>query len=93
MEKQENLTVFVNRHKNGLPNETAIIKIVVNDISGEHIHHCRWEPFDKNQYNENNMPVKGYLGTARVIEGIYSGIGFRAWEQNDSEFILYSIAP
>ena len=35
------------------------------------------------------MPCEGYLGTAKVIEGRYTGIGFHAWEQNDSEFIFH----
>jgi hypothetical protein len=34
---------------------------------------------------------EGYLGTAKVIKGRYVGIGFHAWEQNNSEFIWYAV--
>jgi len=37
------------------------------------------------------MAGEGYLGTVKVIEGRYVGIGFHAWEQNNSEFIWYAV--
>lgn len=43
--------------------------------------------FDKSNYSKENMPSKGYLGTAKIDEGMYKGVGFHAWEQNNSEFI------
>jgi hypothetical protein len=82
---------FINRHTNGLPDHKCAIRIIVSDVSGEDIFLCEWNPFDKSQYSETDMPSEGYLGTARVIFGRYSGIGHHAWEQNNSEFIWYKI--
>jgi hypothetical protein len=77
---------YKNRHTEPLPNTKEIIKIITNDISGEHIDICEWHPHIKNE-NETNKPGKGYLGTART----FTGIGFHAWQQNDSEFVYYKI--
>ena len=82
---------FINRHINGLPDYKCTMRVVTNDVDGEHIYLCEWKPFDKSQYTQINMPVKGYLGTASVIEGSYKGIGFHAWEQNNNEFIWYAV--
>lgn len=68
-----------NRHLDGLPKETINIIILNDNIELL----CEWIPFIKNN---------GYLGTAKVIEGKYKGIGFHAWEQNDSEFTHYKLA-
>lgn len=81
---------YLNRHTDPLPNENAIIEIVHNDVDGEHIYICEWEPFDINKYKGLMKPDKGYLGTAKVIIGEYKGIGFNVWEQNDSEFVYYN---
>lgn len=88
MEQKEN---FLDRHINNLPQKKCVIKIIHQDINGEQVYLCEWRPFDKSQYQANNMPSEGYLGTAKVIEGKYTGIGFHAWKQNNSEFVLYSI--
>jgi len=82
---------FVNRHTNSLPKEMCIMKVVTKDVDGEHIHLCEWKPFDKNQYMKIDLPCEGYLGTAKVIQGRYTGIGFHAWEQNNSEFVWYIV--
>jgi len=82
---------FLNRHKNSLPKEKCIIRVVVLDVEGEHIYLCEWKPFDESQYTETNILAKGYLGTAKVIEGKQTGISFHAWEQNNNEFIWYAI--
>lgn len=78
---------WLNRHIDGIPDKVAIIKIITKDYSGEHQDTCKWTPFNKDDYNESNMPSPGYLGTARVLLGI--SIGFHAWEQNNSEFVYY----
>ena len=82
---------FLNRHEKAMPKKNTVVKIVTKDIDGEHIYTCEWRPFNKVNYLVENMPSKGYLGTAKVIEGEFSGIGFHAWKQNNSEFVLYSI--
>lgn len=81
---------YLNRHTDLLPNENAIIEIVHNDVDGEHVYICEWEPFDENKYKGLETPSEGYLGTARAVVGEHKGIGFHAWEQNDSEFIYYN---
>lgn len=91
MKNLEQRNGFLNRHTNGLPNKTTKIKVVIKDFDGEHIYLCVWKPFDKNQYLKYNMPTDGYLGTAKVIEGKYAGIGFHAWEQNNYEFVWYAV--
>ena len=79
---------FVNRHTHGLPDKITTLRIV----DGENVYLCEWKPFDKNHYSKENMPAEGYLGTAEVIEGGFKGIGFHAWEQNNSEFVWYTVA-
>lgn len=81
------LTGYKNRHTEPLPNTPEIIKIITNDIEGEHIDICQWEPHVKDIY-AGIQPGEGYLGTARIID---KGIGFHAWQQNDNEFIYYKI--
>jgi hypothetical protein len=91
MKNLEQREGFVNRNTNGLPDKTTTMKVVITDVDGEHICLCEWKPFNKSQYSEENMPADGYLGTAKVIEGRYTGIGFHAWEQNNSEFVWYAV--
>lgn len=82
---------WVNRHTSGLPTKPAVMRVVTKDVDGEHVDLCEWTPFDKSQYTENTMPGEGYLGTASVIYGTSKGIGFHAWEQNNSEFVYYQL--
>jgi hypothetical protein len=82
---------FMNRHVSGLPYQEATITIAATDVDGEHMYTCKWFPFDKGSYTKDNMPTDGYLGTARVIVGPYTGIGFHAWRQSDNEFTYYKI--
>lgn len=92
---EKNLTPregWKNRNVDPLPTEISKIKIIVMDVDGEHIHLCKWEPFDKSQYIGRQMPGTGYLGTARTIDRKIN-IGFHAWDQNNSEFIYYQIVP
>jgi len=91
MKNLEKRNGFKNRHIDGLPTEKVNMKVVTNDVDGEHIMLCEWKPFNKQEYNSENMPANGYLGTVKVIEGQFNGIGFHAWEQNNSEFIYYSV--
>jgi hypothetical protein len=79
---------FTNRHTDGLPKENCLIKIIVKDVGKEFTHVCDWKPYDPSLHGEK--PAEGYLGTARVVTGRCKGIGFNAWEQNDSEFVWYS---
>lgn len=88
LEKRES---FVNRHADGLPDKTITMRVIIKDVDGEHIYLCEWKPFDKSRYSKENMPANGYLGTAKVIEGRYTGIGFHAWKQNNSEFVWYAV--
>ena len=82
---------FVNKHTNKLPDKITTMRVVTKDVYGEHIYLCEWKPFDKSQYSKENMPADGYLGTVKVIKGRYTGIGFHAWEQNNSEFVWFAI--
>lgn len=84
-------TGFENRHITALPNKITDITIVINDVSGEHLVRCKWHPFNKSKYSNECMPSDGYLGTARGVNLMFNGLGFHAWEQNNSEFIYYSI--
>ena len=38
-----------------------------------------------------NIRIGSHIGNWEVISERYTGIGFHAWEQNDSEFIFYKI--
>ena len=82
---------WYNRHLTALPNKECVINIIHKDIDGEHEHLCEWKPFNKSEYTSANMPGEGYLGTATVIKPPFEGIGFHAWEQNNSQFIYYKI--
>lgn len=94
MKNLEEREGFKNRHINGLPDKVCTIKIIKQEVdsdrrAGEHEYVCQWKPYNPDNYNEHIMPSKGYLGTAKVIEGISTGIGFHAWNQNDHEFIYW----
>lgn len=52
---------------------------------------CEWDPYDPTKFLQNDQPQKGYLGTARALEGPNEGSGFHAWEQNTHEFIHYKL--
>jgi hypothetical protein len=80
---------YKNRHVDGLPKEKTVMTVIHSDTDGEHSYVCEWTPFNKESYKEWNIPSEGYLGTVQVIEGRFKGIGFHAWEQNNSEFIYY----
>lgn len=85
---------YKNRHVDGLPDKPCYMQIIDSDGN---IYLCEWEPFDESKFKmENYKPGKptpghGYLGTAKVIGGQHKGIGFHAWDQNDHEFIYYSL--
>jgi hypothetical protein len=84
---------FVNRHKHPLPKKKCLMEILVNNWEeGERAFLCYWKPFNKSDYSKTNMPSEGYLGSAKVIHGHYYGFEFHAWEQNDSEFVWYSVS-
>ena len=91
MKNLEKRNGFKNRHIDGLPTENVNMKVVINDVDGEHTMLCQWKPFNKEEYSASNMPADGYLGTVKVIEKQFNGIGFHAWKQNNSEFIYYSV--
>ena len=79
---------FLDRSKSGLPIEKCKVEIIVTSkIAGDELFRCMWIPYDENL----NPPKPGYLGTARITRGDFQGIGFHAWEQNESEFIYYRI--
>lgn len=82
---------WINRNIDGVPNKNYIIQILINDSSGEEEFTCQWIPFREEDYKNTVKPGIGYLGTATVISEKHKGIGFHAWEQNDSEFIYYQL--
>lgn len=82
---------WLNRHTTPMPDKKCVISIITLDVSGEHEDICERKPFVKEEYSNENMPAEGYLGTATIIAGKYVGIGFHAWEQNNSEFVYYQI--
>ena len=83
---------FVNRKTEPLPTEECNIKAMVYDESGEAIIHiCVWKPFISEDYPSNRMPSLGYLGTAKVLEGEFEGLGFHCWCHMDSDFLYYSL--
>jgi hypothetical protein len=59
---------YLNRHIDGLPKEKCLIKIITNDIEGEHILLCEWNPFNESDYIGKIKPNEGFLGTATVID-------------------------
>lgn len=81
---------FKNRHIDGLPEDICEMKIIDKDSYGENIILCEWTPLSKRN-PDHGTPYEGYLGTVKVIERKHNGIGFHAWEQNDSEFIYYAL--
>lgn len=74
---------FKNRNTDPLPEEPTIMTIVVKDVDGENQVLCKWHPAEQNN--------RGFLGTANELRENGKGIGYHAWEANNSEFIYYSI--
>ncbi len=91
MKNLEKRDGFLNRHTDGIPSEITIIRVVNVSSSGEDIFLCEWKPFKPEHRTKNFNPGTGYLGTAKVVEGRWKGIGFHMWEQNDSEFVYYAL--
>lgn len=73
---------FLNRHENPLPDYKCAIKIIHIDVDGPSTLLCSWDP--------NSIQGK-IIGTARVIYGQYTGIGFHVHKTNNEEFIWYQI--
>lgn len=69
------------RKVDGLPAERVTIEIFTE---GEWLA-CQWHPREP-----DSQADAGYLGTARTMASPI-GIGFHAWEQNDSEFRYFCI--
>lgn len=88
---------FKNRHLEPLPDKPAVIEIVFTETNQEKIALCNWNPFHLEEWKKgftippDKSPAPGFIGTAEVIQGTYPGIGFHAWEQNNSEFVFYNI--
>lgn len=76
-----------NRWITPLPTEAAPIIILTRFDEEEYL--VEWTPYDPTNYSYSNQPADGYLGTASVLTGRFAGIGFHAWEQNDSEFVYW----
>lgn len=77
---------FNNRRIDPLPTNECVMEVITNDVDGQHIDLCEWRP-----RTEDSDAGEGYIGTAKVIAGKWKGIGFHAWEQNDSEFLYYKL--
>lgn len=90
MKNLANRKGFINRHIEGMPKQRCKVKVVTNDVDRENIFICEWEPLDKSMRGED-YAQKGYLGTVKIIEGRYKGIGFHAWEHSNSEFVWYAV--
>jgi hypothetical protein len=70
---------FLDRKDTPLPEQEKHVIILKQD----NYYLCRWVPYDG-----VSDAHKGYLGTAKCLE---TGIGYHAWEQNDSEFRYYKV--
>lgn len=95
---------YKNRHIDGLPLTKTNIHILIKHVEGDSTELSEWKPFDPSEYTGEiitridsmtsyiNMPAKGYQGTAKLLEGKFKGIGYHAWEQNNSEFVYWKEA-
>lgn len=91
MKNLEQKEGFFNRHINPLPKHKAVIKIITKGHNGQFNFVCNWKPFT--EIKSGGLEIKkGYLGTATptlIKDGEY--ICFHAWEENDEEFVYYSV--
>jgi len=90
LEKREG---YLNRHLNPLPVDNIYpIEFISNNLEGEHIYKGLWYPALADKYDEENKPIKNYLGYVKTKEPHNScDISFYVWEQNDSQFVYYKI--
>lgn len=82
---------YVSRFSKPLPEDPCTIAILKDELEGEQEYICEWKSAHAKRFDSDVQPSEGYLGTAKVIEGPYKGIGFHAWEQNVYEFEYYQI--
>jgi hypothetical protein len=88
---------WLNRHIVPLPEAPAKIIFYDNFCRAEEGEEqevlCEWHPHDvfDSARRCGKQPAEGYLGTARKLNSPYKGIGFHAWEQNNSEFVHYKL--
>ncbi len=80
-----------NRHTDGMPSIITNMMVVVEDADGERIHLCEWKPYNEEAYAGRLKPHEGYLGTAKVVGEPYNGVEFDVWQQNNNQFIWYSV--
>jgi hypothetical protein len=82
---------YKNRHLDDLPEDKAIVYVIINDAGEdeERIMLCQWFAYNREDYVGRLTPDVGYLGHMIVVEEEYNGIGFNAWEQTNSEFVYY----
>jgi len=52
---------FKNRHLDGLPDKKVNMKVVINDVDGERIMLCEWNPFNKNEYFKKRSSCRRIL--------------------------------
>jgi len=76
-----------NRHVDGIPSEGCYMEIIVEDV----LEHVWWHPFHPADYEDGQLPSKGFLGCARRQSGFR--IGWNLWEQNDYEFVYWRPKP
>ena len=88
MKNLEKRKGFLNRHTDPLPITKCVIRVVINDSTGERTDLCEWEPTERSKRHTTST---GYLGTAIIIAGENKGLGYCVWQQNDSEFIWYNV--
>ena len=81
---------YLNRHIEPLPKGKALISIF---IEGEGELFCNWNPYNPDEFKilKLGYPVEHLLGTAKVIQEKYFGVGYNVWEINDYEFIYYKL--
>lgn len=80
---------YISRKATPMPDYVCPIYVLKKSENKWEEYLCEWVPTQALKAPEEAS--EGYLGTASVISGQFKGIGFHAWEQNNSEFIYYRL--
>lgn len=93
-------SIFKNRKKNNelLPKENKKIIFLYKDVDIINLLVGDWVPYngitqdylfcDLNEFGLPKYPANGYLGCVKILSNNIE-ISFNAWEQNNSEFIIW----
>jgi len=77
---------FLNRHVDGMPKKRCKIKILYEDLDGDMILDCIWDPYKKKSETQKTKTDETYLG---IIKSLDFDPWFEVFSTNNDKFVYY----